>query len=386
MHNLKRLEFSRCKELKALPHNLGALTQLRSLDLSETGIQELPDTLTSYLYKLESVNLGSICKFPKDIKNWVELRSFIYSGKTNGATMPRGLEKLTRLEELVPYLVRKDIEVSTGTSYYSTSSSIQELADLNSLRKLKILNLENVRGKIDAERANLKDKQNIKDLTLQWEPKEGEGDDLAVAITAAMVLEGLQPHPNLEIFYINGFPGLEPPKWMASSSSLPNLVKLTFHGNKCENLVSLGQLSCLKILHILHMNSVKCLGKEFYQQEEVGYKGSSAAATTTLFPSLTELRIQYMEDLEEWVAPSQPDNSFPCLEILQISFCNNLTSIPDLSLWASTLRHLDISSCFKLKESIALYADGLQRSVKDKEELDMLDLFSALYGAPTKAS
>ncbi|RZC67590.1 hypothetical protein C5167_011275, partial [Papaver somniferum] len=36
--------------------------------------------------------------------------------------------------------------------------------------------------------------------------------------------------------------------------------------------------------------------------------------------------------------------------------------------------------CFKLKESIALYADGLQRSVKDKEELDMLDLFSALYG------
>ncbi|XP_026408395.1 putative disease resistance protein RGA3 isoform X2 [Papaver somniferum] len=38
IYNLRRLEFKKCRELKVLPRNFGALTQLKSLDLRNSGI------------------------------------------------------------------------------------------------------------------------------------------------------------------------------------------------------------------------------------------------------------------------------------------------------------------------------------------------------------
>ncbi|XP_026417410.1 putative disease resistance protein At3g14460 [Papaver somniferum] len=344
------MELGLCKKLKALPCNFGALTQLRSLDLTDTQVTELPESVTSNLCKLEIVILFRGSKFPKNIRNWVELRKLTYyDRKTDGLIMPRGIEKLTRLEVLYPFIVRKEDDVSIDTcSHNSSSSSIQELADLNSLQWLRILHLENVRGgKIEAANAKLIDKQNIQDLDLRWKSEEEEGDELAA--TATMVLEGLQPHPNLEKLSIYYFPGLKPPKWMSSSSCIPNLVTLKiFSSHNCGSPVGLGQLPCLKILHMFGMKSVKCLGKDFYhQQEEEGNEGF----TTTLFLSLTSLYLYDMENLEEWVAPSRPDSSFPCLEHLEIKWCSNLTSIPDLRLWASSLKRLEIEGC-KVKESI----------------------------------
>ncbi|XP_026451215.1 putative disease resistance protein RGA3 [Papaver somniferum] len=242
IYNLKRFNFMFCKELKALPSKLGALTQLRSLNLLDTRITELPESLTSSnnYNKLEIVSLGYRCKFPKNIKNWVELKQLTYDGETNRAIMPRGIEMLTCMEVLTPYLVRKEIS-------NNSTSSIQELANLNSLREIWIMNLENVRGgKIEAEKAKLKHKKNIQYLFLRWEPEQEEEDEL---FAATMVLEGLQPHPNLESLSIQGFPGLKPPKWMGSSSCLPNLVELNFYDcRSCGNLVALGQLPCLRVL------------------------------------------------------------------------------------------------------------------------------------------
>ncbi|XP_026428085.1 disease resistance protein RGA2-like isoform X2 [Papaver somniferum] len=287
--NLKKLTFRRCWRLKALPRNIGTLTQLRSLDLNGTSnLYELPESLTSNLCKLESVDLYFLRKFPKDIKNWVELRRLTFGERTDGVKMPSGIENLTRLEVLKPYLVTKEEVCTTRTS------SIYELADLNSLRKLQILNLENVRGgKIEAETAKLKDKLNLDDLWLRWKTEE---EDEEVAAGATMVLEGLQPHSNLEILWIEGFPGLKLPKWMSSSSSLPNLVVLFFKNCNCRNLVGLGQLPCLKDLRIEGMHSLKSLGKQFYYQQE---EEEEKETTTTLFPSLTRFTIEKMKNLEE---------------------------------------------------------------------------------------
>ncbi|XP_026457982.1 putative disease resistance protein RGA3 [Papaver somniferum] len=399
--SLKKLSIIACFELKALPRNFGALTQLRSLDFTATKITELPESLTSNLCKLEVVNFDRETKFPKDIKNWVELRKLIYWGKIDGVRMPRGIEKLTCIEELVPYIVSKEEDISNNPS-----SSIRELADLNSLRRLLIVNLENVRGgKTEAETAKLKDKQNIQELDLRWKFKDEEeeiADDAvdasmvleglqphldfeelaASAATATMVLEGLQPHHNLEELHIRGFPCLKLPKWLGSTSSLPNLVELTISGCNCGNIVGLGQLPCLRSLVLVGMNSVKCLGKEFYyqQEEEEGNKGGTADTTTTLFPSLNKLVIYGMDALEEWLVPSPPQNSFPCLEELGIRYCSNLISIPDLRLWSSTLRELEISECNKLEESIPydlresltfleiLRVNGFQNLMVEEEE------------------
>ncbi|XP_026438647.1 disease resistance protein RGA2-like isoform X2 [Papaver somniferum] len=348
--NVTEFNFMGCYQLKALPRDFGALTQLRSLDILGTQIAELPESLTSNICKLEFVRLV-VCKLPKDIKNWVELRRLEYFGRRGNLIMPGGIENLTRLEELYPFIVNKEEDVS----------NIHELANLYSLRGLGIRNLENVRGgKIEAEKAKLKGKQNIRYLTLYWrirEEEEEEEDEVAVN-NSVLVLEGLQPHPNLEELDINGFPGLKLPKWMGSSSCLPNLVELEFKNCKsCTKLVGLGQLPCLQILEIERMNSVKCLGKEFYcqQEEEVEEeeesKDSATPATTTrtLFPSLTWLSIRFCENLEEWSAPPRHDISFPCLEKVEIKECVKLTSIPDLRLWTSSLTELIIKDCEKLK-------------------------------------
>ncbi|KAI3977931.1 hypothetical protein MKX01_004629 [Papaver californicum] len=274
--------------------------------------------------------------------------------------MPRGIEKLTLLQVLMPFIVRKEDDTC---SYNSSSSSIHELADLKSLQKLMMVNLENVRGgKTEEETEKLKDKKNIQDLDLRWNFKEEEEEE--AVNNYAMVLEGLQPDPNLEILRIVGFPGLKTPKWMGSSSCLANLVELKF--NDCKSftkLVGLGQLPCLQILEIERMDSVKCLGKEFYfQQDEEETKGSAA---TTLFSLLTELIIRELEDLEEWFVPPPPHNSFPCLEIVDIRVCDKLTSIPDLRLWTSSLTQLTITNCKKLeKEHMSFYFDKHLPSVE----------------------
>ncbi|XP_026382117.1 putative disease resistance RPP13-like protein 1 [Papaver somniferum] len=333
--------FDNCARLKALPRDFGALTQLRSLELVGTKIAELPESLTSSICKLERVCLWGNCKFPGDIKNWVD--------------------KEEEEEE------EEDV------------SNIQELEDLQSLQSLWIINLENVRGgKIEAEKAKLKGKQNIRKLSLEWK-KNFRAEEEWTTNNSFMALEGLQPHPNLEKLFIEGFPGLKLPKWMGSSSCLPNLVKLKFKDCKsCTKLVGLGQLPCLQILEIKRMNSVKCLGKEFYYQqqeeeevEEEESKGSATPATTTrtLFPSLTTLLIRKLENLEEWSAPQQHDISFPCLEKVKIKECRKLTSIPDLRLWTSSLTELIIWNCKKMKRGNPLDIHFDLRCLKECKDM-----------------
>lgn len=249
---------------------------------------------------------------------------------------------LTRLEVLDSYVVRNEKDYIGG---YYDSSRIEELAGLNTLRELTITHLHNVIGKMDAEGAKLKDKMIIKKLYLKWVQKRKEEEE--VADSSFMVLEGLKPHSNLELLSIEYFGGVKLPKWMSSSYCLPNLVKLFFKDCKsCEKLQSLGMLRCLCILHMIGMSSVKCLGVEFYYQQ--GEEEESSM--TTLFPSLIELRIHYLNDLEEWVAPPPPYSSFPVLEYLSIQRCPKLKSIPDLGLRTSLQRK--ILECNKLEESM----------------------------------
>ncbi|XP_026420255.1 putative disease resistance protein RGA3 [Papaver somniferum] len=330
LYNLQTLNLESSQNVQnILKKGIGSLINLRHLNLSHSDANLLPD------YRGE----------PEDVSR-----------------IPSGIEKLTRLEVLWPYIVRKNDDVSNidTCSYNSTPFSIQELAHLISLRKLRILNLENLKGgKIEAETANLKDKQNIQNLDLQWNFEVEEQEEEVDVNNSIMVLEDLQPHPNLKELTIVGFPGLKTPKWMGSSSCHPNLVELNFYYCKsCTKFVGLGQLPCLPLLTIGGMNSVKCLGMEFYyqQQQEEECKGS---ATRTLFPSLTRLYMVELKNLEEWrFAPPPPDNSFPSLEKVEILECGNLTSIPDLRLWTSSLTELHIVGSEKLEKKPMEYFLG----------------------------
>ncbi|XP_026432134.1 putative disease resistance protein RGA3 isoform X2 [Papaver somniferum] len=259
--NLKTLDIRSCRYLSKLPENIGSLQNLSSLDLEGTAILQLPESCIR-IYNLEIVRLGSTCKLPMEITYWNKLRRFTHSRDDD--EMPRGVQELIRIQELKSYLVRKE-EVSNN------SSGINELASLNSLQLLVIRNLENVRGRIDAEGACLKDKQYIRQLHLHWSSCRSDDDD-------SMVLEGLQPHPNLKELKIQTFQGSKLPKWMGLSYCLPNLVELClFECDRCDKLPALGMLPCLEVLHIKGMNSVKFLDIEFYHQGG----GESSSRTTT---------------------------------------------------------------------------------------------------------
>ncbi|RZC54364.1 hypothetical protein C5167_013216 [Papaver somniferum] len=192
--NLQTLNIKGCKGIRELPRNIGYLDNLPSLDISYTNISALPDSIPlldhltkfnfKWCYELKVLphNFGALTQLRSldliDVKDLVELRNLEYWGRADNLRMPSGIEKLTRLEVLEPFIVMRkedDISIADTCSYNSSSSTIHQLAHLNSLQRLKIVNLENVRGgKIEAERAKLKDKQHIQHLYLEWKYKKEE--------------------------------------------------------------------------------------------------------------------------------------------------------------------------------------------------------------------
>ncbi|XP_026417013.1 disease resistance protein RGA2-like isoform X1 [Papaver somniferum] len=349
--SLRTLKFNDCRNLDALPSELGALTRLRCLDLEYTGIKELPESCISNLCNLEIVKLGEYCKLPKEIKNWPKLRIFTHERFDD--VMPRGIERLTCLETL-NYNARNENEICESPSNKSYGG-IEELAGLNSLRVLEIRKLENVRGGIeDGETAKLKDKQHLRELHLEWGSTGGDDDQVrsSRSVKDTAVLEGLQPHSNLKHLHIYRFSGLNLPKWMMGcslSNFLPNLVLIDFTDfNNCEQLPALGMLQFLRDLRIARMKSINRLGEEFYYQqenreeEEEESSSSDTAKRSSLFPSLVELHICELENLEEWVAPPLSSSScFPSLETMEITNCKRLKTIPIISF--SSLKTLNLT-------------------------------------------
>ncbi|XP_026437166.1 putative disease resistance protein RGA3 isoform X2 [Papaver somniferum] len=252
--NLRTLNFAGCRNLDALPTELGALTRLRCLDFSGSEIKVLPESCITNLCNLEIVDFGIRCELPEEIKNWPKLRQFRHFRNSDDEIMTRGMEKLTCLETLRSYMARKEADIQvcgcTQNNCSSGHSGIEELAALNSLQVLHIECLENVRGGIeDAERAKLKDKTNLRELCLNWSPDEDyedgedcgdghedsedgedcgdghedsedgedcgdgledsedceDGEDDEECEDCDLVLEGLQPPPNLRSLHIFGF-------------------------------------------------------------------------------------------------------------------------------------------------------------------------------------
>lgn len=284
LEELRIFNFRDCTLLEALPEDFGLLTQLRSLDLFGTKIKVLLESCAN-LNNLEFVDL-SFCELPKEVTNWKKLKYFIY-GK-EGA--PVGIGELVYLREL-SYSVNSNTDLNAG---------IEELRNLNLLEEITIYDLENVEDPVDAEEANLKGKEKLRRLYLEWGEK---GFDHLYCSRSSLVLEALQPHTNLKTFSIHNFMGWDLPTWMHVSGGLPNLEFLEiFNCKRTEQLPeAIGQLPRLKSLHLSDVS--------------LNYLGMG-------FPSLVELHLTDMSYLQELCF------SYPCLRDLRITGCRSLTKIP----------------------------------------------------------
>ncbi|XP_058007869.1 putative disease resistance protein RGA3 isoform X1 [Hevea brasiliensis] len=265
--------------------------------------------------------------------NLISLRHIEFSKDDH---MPSMVGRLTCLETLSFFVVGPD-----------KGGSIEELKCLNQLSgELTLNHLEEVRDKEEAKKSNLQRKTKIRTLQFEWSyGREVRCNDVEV-------LEGLEPHPNIEGITIQNYLGEKFPPWLLmmkipsdgnSSRVFDNLVELMLRNCKwCEQLPMLGHLPRLKVLRISGMDKIRSIGNEFY-----GIGDGSTSNGVRPFPALKVLGFRYLKSLLEWKAAPVDERGetvvFSCLEELTIEECPLLTKIP-LSDCSSLVR-LRIEDC-----------------------------------------
>ncbi|XVE74592.1 hypothetical protein DITRI_Ditri12bG0029800 [Diplodiscus trichospermus] len=335
--------------LGILPCSISKLKHLRYLDLSKNEvIKRLPSSITELL-NLQTLKLYS-CKrleeLPRKLRNLTSLRH-LETGQCTGLThMPSGIGWLTSLQTLTRFVVGMK-------SFERTIGGIWELKDLNDLRgELMITKLENLK-KIASEckEANLKGKQHLEILTLEW---SREVNNHIIFEEDEALLEGLQPHSNLQEFHIYGYRAERFPNWMLfdMSSILPNLLEITiWYCNRCSHLPQFSHLPKLKVLRLEVITAVEYIEDSAAVSSSSG--GNLLKAGTEgkeFFPCLEELMLFDLRSLKGWwredraiaddncgkpaASPLRPLQqkesmpSFPCLSRLTIGICTNLTYMP----------------------------------------------------------
>ncbi|KAK8992964.1 hypothetical protein V6N11_049023 [Hibiscus sabdariffa] len=285
------------------------------------------------LYLLETLRLQKcrLEKLPVGINNLVNLRHLYIS---DGRHVPGEIGCLTSLQTLPVFKV--------GTERGRRIGELGFLVELGG--ELVIYDLHNVRDKEEARGARLREKKKLHKLRYRWGFwRQGCRKD-------EEVLEGLEPHSNLKSLTIDYYKGECYPPWLVhkasgepSASFQPmNLVELKlFRCENVKNLPSLGEYPCLKFLEIEGLNSVKCIGNEFYMN------GCDENKPIILFPALEIFTLKNMPQVKEWLEVEPTVPAFPLLKVLKIIECHNLNSVPRMSKFSS-LEKLEIAECSQL--------------------------------------
>ncbi|CDP21435.1 unnamed protein product, partial [Coffea canephora] len=319
------------------------------IDISSCRITSLPESLCK-LYNLQTLTMsdGSLARgFPKGMSDLISLRHLNYNDYHAKFKM---IGRLTHLQTLKFFNVSQE-----------RGCGIEELGTLKYLKgSLEIRNLGLVKGKEAAKQAKLFEKPNLSCLVFEWESGDRESDN-----RDEDVLEGLQPHQNLQTLEIRHFMGNKFPQWLIN---LPKLVELRIeYCTRCSELPALGQLPSLKHLYLRRLDNVRYVGDEFYGR---------STRTRKFFPAFEELCVFSMRNLVEWKDADQVRSTIgeaevdvfpmlrdfhiqscpqlitlPCsckiLQKLRIYFCDNLRELPE-DVFGSSLQKLTISFCPRL--------------------------------------
>jgi len=313
MKKLRVLSLSNYTSITEVPNSIGNLSYLRYLNLSCTKIERLPSK-TCKLYNLQFLLLSGckrLTELPQDMGKLVNLRHLDVTD-TALREMPAQIAKLENLQFLSDFVVSK----------HDGGLKVAELGNFPHLHgKLSISELQNVNNPFEAIQVNMKMKERIDELALEWNCGKKKSDS-QIKIQS-IVLEHLQPSTNLKSLTIKGYGGICFPNWL-SDSLFCNLVYLKISNcDDCLWLPPLGQLGNLKELIIEGMHSVQIIGPEFYASE--------CSPSFQPFPSLETLHFENMQEWEEWNLIEGTTKEFPSLKTLLLSKCPKLRVgiIPD---------------------------------------------------------
>ncbi|CAD6272134.1 unnamed protein product [Miscanthus lutarioriparius] len=323
LKGLRVLSLEGCNIIR-LSERIGNLKYLRYLALCKS-TTKLPQALTK-LYRLQTFSSpkGSGLEVPEDIVNLTHLRHLDMD--TSKIT---GIGKLVHLQGSVKFHVKNEKGHTLG-----------DLDGMSSLRKeLHIKNLDVVTKQEEACKAGLNRKENVKVLELEW-----NSTGKSVPSVEAEVLDGLEPHQYVKRLIIRRYHGNRSPNWLSTSLNESNFYFKYLHLINCrkwEVLPPLGQLPCLKVLHLKEMCSVKKIGREFY--------GTNPIA----FPYLEELEFDDMPQWVEWTQAEKSTDMFPKLRKLKLLNCPELIKVPQLPLFVRkvSVKNTGFVSQLKLSSS-----------------------------------
>ncbi|MED6189534.1 hypothetical protein PIB30_096836 [Stylosanthes scabra] len=323
-----RVLIFRSFEMDSLSNSISELIHLRYLDLSNTLVVTLPESLND-LYNLQTLKLKNCTrleKLPSRMQDLVNLCHLDING-TCIQEMPQGMSKLKGLQFLSDYKVGKHEVNGIG--------ELGELANLHG--SLCIEKLENASSSGEASNARMDEKTYLNTLHLKW--SSDEDNNVVDSNTERDVLDKLHPHKDLKELNIEGYRGTMFPDWVGQSW-YQKMTKLELRGCKnCWVLPSLGQLPSLVELCLSGFDMVKKIGAEFYKVDGTHQE--------TPFRSLKTLMIERMPCWEEWESFEYGDDDdhapFPQLEKLWIKHCPKLRG--DLPTFLPSLKELYISGC-----------------------------------------
>lgn len=303
IHNLRTLRLSGIEDDGDILSGFGHCIHLRYLRATkqeydkhnpwfERYDRQFPKELCR-LYRLQFLNVGVDCylsNLTKSFSNLVNLRHFICH-EENHPEIPE-VSKLASLQELRQFNVRND-----------AGFQIAQLGNLSELDSLCIFCLENLETKEEASSARLMDREHLRSLRLSWDANRvSDNPDVEKE-----VLEGLQPHPNLNHLQISGYRSDAPPTWLGEASPLIHLQSIYLEDcNPLRTLPPFVHLKCLKKLHLSRI----C--------------GTPEVSTH----SLEELVIEEMEELERWIIRDEISLLASELLVLEIKSCPKLRELP----------------------------------------------------------
>ncbi|KAH0778006.1 hypothetical protein KY290_009417 [Solanum tuberosum] len=306
-----------------LPNDLFIkLKLLRFLDISRTKIKKLPDSIC-VLYNLEILLLSScddLEELPLQMEKLINLH-YLDISNTSRLKMPLHLSKLKSLHVLVG---AKFLLGGRG------GSRMDDLGEVHNLfGSLSILELQNVVDRWEALKANMKEKNHVEMLSLEWSRSIADNSK-----NEKDILDGLQPNTNINELQIGGYRGTKFPNWLADQSFL-KLVQLSLSNCKdCDSLPALGQLPSLKFLAIRRMRRIIEVTEEFY----------GSLSSKKPFNSLEKLEFAEMPEWKRWHVLG--NGEFPALKILSVEDCPKLIEKFPENL--SSLTGLRISKCPEL--------------------------------------
>uniref|UniRef100_A0A0E0EYU3 AAA+ ATPase domain-containing protein n=1 Tax=Oryza meridionalis TaxID=40149 RepID=A0A0E0EYU3_9ORYZ len=306
--------------MEVIPETLGNLLYLRFLNLSRTRIKALPDTICN-LWSLKFLLLRE-CKalhvLPKGIEHLKGLRDLDLTCTVikDAAFRVGHLRNLTSFRCFT--VTGKEARTVQDTAQDRSGWPLDELKNLCQLRTLHVKRLEKATSQSKAAEVALHAKTGLRELELSCSGTVKTLQIPTVVRNIEDIFQELKPPRGLESLKIANYFGTKFPTWL-SSTCLPNLLRLNITGcNFCQSFPLLGRLPELRSLCIADSSALKDIDAQLMDTDH---------SHQVPFPKLEDLHLQGLHNLETWT--SIEAGALPSLQALQLESCPKLRCLPD---------------------------------------------------------